>query len=286
LEFDSKKIKSIEQYLKEIIGNNQKFISVNLIYNNKRATLSSLDIDNKQVLYSYLKAFYSDKYSFPFYPIICTKEYEKINKSEIMEQIFLEADSSLFYNEIKNKFYELGFSDKDVYVCINRNDNIVPLKKSHEYIHKTKLNFIDIKQLKKTIMHILKIKENVYIDIIKDVLNNKFDLPSLGKNIYWTKDLLAYFLKKINNFILLGTQERLILNKENDVNLKNEYDFLSYILNKKFNGYAELKEFSKLLANIGFISNDLPKSYQDENKMPYVIKGEEVIHKKLESEDK
>ncbi|ADL12187.1 sigma-70 region 4 domain protein [Acetohalobium arabaticum DSM 5501] len=285
LQIDIEKLNQIADDLDNILEQNNSIISVSLIYDNKRVTVMSANISSEKELYNYLETIHSDRFSFPFYPVIATKNYSSIqSKKDIFEEYFSKCNTSIFYNELKNKFKKLGFELREIYYGVSRSEDIIPLKKGHEYIYKDKLALTEEKKkyLQDLVLELLDASQRHYISISRTILNNKnrSKLPNLGNSVSWREDLLVYFLSNMNKFLLLGTKDYVVMKKNNKLEIKDDSDFIAYILKNKFNGATKLKKIENFLSRINFISHDLAKSHTEEVSL-YEIDNGEIIHKDL-----
>lgn len=87
--------------------------------------------------------------------------------------------------------------------------------------------------------------------ILSKQLLDSAHLPALENNLEWTEDLIIDVLKKSKKVRLIGSYDSIVVSLTNTV-IKNENDFVAYILERYFKGQARDKDLYRLLAEFKY----------------------------------
>jgi len=256
-------------------SNKVEYITIGKVYQKNRVLCEKANVDEKRQLYHILKNNFSEeiKFSYPKITVFTKLKNRTITKS--VEEYLLNKNESAFRNEIYDYFKKIGFNEKQIYSALYSSNKIIPIINGTEYIHinNSQLNETIIHKMEDRILNILNKSDKIYLTINDNLLEK------LSGNL-WTIDLVIYFIKDYDKAKLIGTLKKIIINKNNKLNISNNIDFISYILKNKFNKFAYIKEFEKHLNQIEFCSSKFPEKYKI-NSAPYVVNNNEIYHKSL-----
>ncbi|MGL6248748.1 MAG: hypothetical protein ACRC3A_06605, partial [Culicoidibacterales bacterium] len=112
---------------------------------------------------------------------------------------------------------------------------------------------------------------------------DKFTLPSLGLGLAWNKELLINLLKREASFILIGSESRIIVERENIQGITSNMTFIAHVIRRKFKGkttVADLRYKLKIynFSRDGDFLEDTMKALAN-NEAPFIIDGDEIILK-------
>lgn len=273
-------------YTREIIRK-EGHVSVRKIFQDKMVSCKIIGIDSHQGLFSLFQLLRPDEFDLRNYLTLrFNKDTGEEEKSRsIVKEIadYLEKEGRpCGYHEIYEIFVEgLGYKERIIYDCSR--EDCVRQYSGDSLVHTETLG-LDVTKMEKIDNSALELyngcekRGECYALIAKLVESNP--LPNLKPGLYWTKALLADCLAKSGKFRVLGNTRNAYIPKANRFNINNLEDLVYEILKNKYNGAANLSEFSNELAMIGIVKKRItPGMFPDQEKIVFI--GKEIMTKEL-----
>ncbi|MFS0671731.1 sigma factor-like helix-turn-helix DNA-binding protein [Ornithinibacillus sp. 179-J 7C1 HS] len=294
LNIEKEDLESIYLYAMQKINQLQNSYSIETIFEERKSSLLQMNIRDSRILYHLLEKFYPDKFDFFRYPHIHPVGKYTTEQLSVVGQFktfFLENEDCFLRDELYEEFVkERGWGMSTYYMAFNKSKDEIFEVFPEEFAHiqlvewnkekeKKLIEILDgflIKQIDKPFIHIER-------DIIaNDSLIEQF--PDINPLFEWNHNLLVSILQHTNNYILLGVKKSGILAKNNSFNIKNEQDYISYLLKNKFDGFVKLSDLQKYLYSIDLCGHSSIPSYylsSNEKELDYKLVNDEVILKEL-----
>ncbi|WP_096273387.1 sigma factor-like helix-turn-helix DNA-binding protein [Paucisalibacillus globulus] len=293
LNIEKEELEGIFLYAKKKMNHLQNSYSIETIFEERKSTLLQMNIKDSRVLYHLLEKYYTEEFDFYRFPHIHPVGKYKTEQLSVVgqfETFFLENEDYFLRDELYEEFVqERGWAMSTYYMAYSKNKEVILEVFPEEFAH---VNLIEWNKEKKTLL--IEVLENFlhnsnkpFIHIERDIINNDIlieQFPSINPTFEWNYTLLISILQTTNNFILLGTKKAGILSKDNSFGIKNEQDFISYLLKNKYDGYVKVSELQKYLYSIDMCGNSsIPNYYlkSDDRKLDYQLTKDEVILKEL-----
>ncbi|MCK2156412.1 hypothetical protein [Exiguobacterium sp. 17-1] len=247
----------------------------------KKALLKRAKIQSYPLLFSLLKYFYPEKFTYYRYPLITKKEDVKLGylslKTQLETHILMQGEIS-YMSQIYAHFSKFGWTNNEISTRISLSEDILPVEKGKMYAHRDVLGLKDehINYLSNSIFEYYvknyESQNKFFITINEEslyLLQQDIDFPKLKANQLWTVDLLRSILKISNKFFTPFFKDSNLFAKENKYNLNDIESILVHILNTKFEGKATIESFEKWLLKNEMMSSKYFKSILEEEDVNY-----------------
>jgi len=273
--------------------NKFEHISVIQVFQHNLMICQRNDIKCSIALYSALRKNFNNKYSFPRYPFILSKENNipddgRFSMNDIARYYF-EGKNGIVYQEEIYKYLvsERGYDEKivrnlrylcedivkyqeDAYISLNTinwtHNKAIQLRElamsKYDYNCKMKILFSTPKQKLAALMS-RKAQSGVPFVHVSELLEDA--LPELDENgkIKWTEVLLGEILDMLDGIMVLGSSKSIFVKYPNDFEIKNIEDIACYILKNEFGGKTEVNEFEKRLKQLRIPISIKNRKYDD-----------------------
>ncbi|WP_079476240.1 sigma factor-like helix-turn-helix DNA-binding protein [Marinococcus halophilus] len=275
----------------------QRSYSVEALFNERKSTFLQMGIKDSRILYHIMEKFFSKHFVFHRYPLVNPMgEYkiEQLSSSGQFEKYFIEQNDCLTREELYKEFViNRGWKESSFYSAFSKNKNSIVQIFPSEYAHIDLIGWNADKQIQfEEVLEAFILNFDArFIHIEKDILNNQNlvkKLPSLDTSFHWSFELIGTFVELSSNFKLLGKKKALLIStiKAHGM-VKDEHEFISYLIRNKFNGYVKIPELSKLLYSLDLCGQVIPETFISDNKkeLDYVKINDELILKELVGEN-
>ncbi|MBU5465814.1 DUF4145 domain-containing protein [Virgibacillus sp. MSJ-26] len=272
--------------------NKRQFIYFPSFFNENEMYLKSIGIPTAYVLYGLLKNMGLSTFKFPRFPYAVLEEFEgdTLTIKDLVEGLILEENRIVAREEVNFWLTELlGEGSRILDLVLLRSNNLLYYSRGQfgEYVHRDTIQMDEEKV--QTILDITSAK----FEEIKHQFNRKYvyiselfnptELPTLPESIRWNEDLLGDILRKSGAWKILGSFYAVL--SPLDGGIPDEVTFIETILQQQFDGAAKLTEIRSFLESVkyskdGQFLSDVHDAI-DKEKTPYVIEGDELIHKSL-----
>ncbi len=273
------------QYTMETLTK-EEHCSVDKIYHDKRVTCKTLGIEDPMMLYSLLQCFADELFSLDGYPRIVRNIISKDKSRYTIKQHILNfirnSGKPCPYEVLEKRFVEqLGYKEQQVYSVIQELE--ICLYHKGCLIHIDSLGWNNEKQttLENEARRLCEDahKAGILFARLSHLIESSH-LPHLPSGLFWSNTMLADLLTMCGKFIVLGNAKEVFLLQENDHHIKSLEDLISTLLNREWNGAANLKAFESALREIGIIKGHLTPSML-ETCQKVVIRNGEILLKEL-----
>lgn len=265
-------------------------LHVNRLFDSTREQCERMGIQSSYLLYDLLQGLHTGQFRFARYPLITTEGHplEEVSLQTVVEQYLEEQEAEvpreLVYHWVTE---ELGARETTL-------DNVLTVSKDiyyyrggqfGEYIHRRRLGWTKEKErdLVAYVQGQLAHAEEWGRDYLTlETVWNPSQFPSLNNELEWTEDLFIDCLRKSARFTLFGSMDCIIVHPDNP-RIKDETDFIAYILKHDFKGKALLKDIQNKLAMIRY-SKDGKFLFETATKLesgeaPFVLELDYVVLK-------
>ncbi|MGL4624755.1 MAG: sigma factor-like helix-turn-helix DNA-binding protein [Culicoidibacterales bacterium] len=273
---------TIRQKLEE-----QLIIAIDGIFYEYESTLEKSGIQSRQLLYSLLKHFYGHEFRFTRYPHIVSVDYhDDISFAAIIENYLLQA------GELVNRSQMLEWLSQDVGANSRTFDAVLQKSaaiiaytngQTAQYIHRDILEWSEEKQkrLGELVHEHMQQKPSTFVSA--QWVLDKFTLPQLGLKLPWNKELLINLLKRDESFVLIGSESRIIVERDNLQGIHSNMTFIAHVIRRKFGGKTTVEELRYKLKSYNFSRDgdfleDTMKALAVEQ-APFFIDGEMIALK-------
>ncbi|WP_043932435.1 DUF4145 domain-containing protein [Bacillus sp. EB01] len=266
-------------------------ISIHSVFMEHEVVLKSMGIESKQILYAILRNRGVPHAIFAQYPYILKPGHkiDSLSGTRYIEQFILERDDIVAREEVMEWVETVfGGDERILDITLSKVPEILYYAKGQfgEYVHKQTIGLTQEKEeilhqaIKKRLPEVMAAKGRDYA-LVSDIFDETM-LPELDKGIFWTSDLLEDVIKKSGKWTVLGSYNEVILPLDSPI--KNEVDFVEYILSHHFNGAAKVNELLRFLTDIRYSSGKMLFAVEEALKngeAPFMVDGDEIMLKSL-----
>ncbi|MBX0358362.1 hypothetical protein [Halobacillus sp. Nhm2S1] len=271
----------------------QPIIQIGRIFEELQTFLAGYGVHSSYLLYHTLKRVYKDV-RYPRHPYI-TKE--DINKDELSMVSLVEEYVKSWESEVPREELhdwitsELGGHGRLLDNVLQRSENIFYYTsgRSGEYIHRDVIGWNEEKKEElhryclQRVKDLMEVREMLVFTI--DDLFSPTDLPILKDDMIWTEDLLIDCLKKDERWSLLGSYNCLVVSDDLSLPYATNVQFITYILDARFDKAAKLSDFNKELRNLSYSQDgDILQEVEEamtRGETDFLIEGDEILMKSL-----
>ncbi|WP_225340341.1 hypothetical protein [Lysinibacillus capsici] len=258
VEVDEEKLNMLVTQLKNEVEKFDVPIPITII---KKALLKRAKINSYHLLFSLIKYYYPDVFTFYRYPQISNKEVIKLGQVSLkgqLEQYLLEQGKVVFISQINNHFTSQGWTQNEISIRFSLSHMIVPIEKGAMYVHRDILELTEAKidkLAKQVYEYYVENQENqgyFFISVNDDMLyllQQAIEFPKLTDNQVWTVDLLKAVLKISGRFFTPFIKDTVLFTRDNKFNLEDIESIIVHTLKVVFEGRTTIKKLEQWLVS-------------------------------------
>ncbi|MGL5296038.1 MAG: hypothetical protein ACRDAO_03685 [Culicoidibacterales bacterium] len=265
----------------------QIMVAIDGIYYDQQVFLNKKGIHTRQLLYSLLKYYYHDMFRFTRYPHIVSCNYhDDISFAKVIEEYLYEAGQLVNRTQVLEWLsQDVGANSRTFDAILQKSQAIIAYTngQSAQYIHRDVLGWNDELQIKlgQLVHEHMQQKPSTFVSA--QWVMAKFQLPKLAKGYGWNKELLINLLKRDPSFILIGSESRIIVEKDNIQGIHSNMTFIAHVIRRKFNGKTTIAQLRYKLKSYNFSRDgdfleDTLKALS-QNEAPFEIDGDSIYLK-------
>ncbi|MGL6228971.1 MAG: sigma factor-like helix-turn-helix DNA-binding protein, partial [Culicoidibacterales bacterium] len=265
----------------------QLIIASDGIFYEYEAMLAAKGIDSRQLLYSLLKHFYGDEFRFTRYPHIVSVDYhDDISFAAIIENYLLQAGQLVNRVQILEWLsQDVGANSRTFDAVLQKSAAIIAYTngQSAQYIHRDVLEWTPDKQVQLSALVHEHMQQKPSTFVSAQWVLDKFTLPALGLKLPWNKELLINLLKREPSFILIGSESRIIVERDNPQGIQSNMTFIAHVIRRKFGGRTTVADLRYKLKTYNFSRDgdfleDTMKALANQE-APFIIDGDDIYLK-------
>lgn len=273
---------SIRQKLAE-----QVMLAIDGIYYDSQGELVEKGIHSRQLLYSLLKHFFGQEFRFTRYPHIVSQDYhDEISFANMIEQYLKEANQLVTRTQVLEWLsQDVGANSRTLDAILQKSQAIIAYTNGQtaQYIHRDVLCWNDAlqQQLGALVHEHMQQKPSTFVSA--QWVLDKFALPKLANAISWNKELLINLLKRDPSFILIGSESRIIVERENAQGIHSNMTFIAHVIRRKFAGHTTIAQLRYKLKSYNFsrdgdFLDDTIRALANDA-APFIVDGDDIYLK-------
>ena len=258
-------LESIVNYTEEVLLK-EGHCSIEKIYNDKRVSCRSCDINCPIMLYSILECFAAERIVLNGYPLVVRSTSEEAkDRHTIKDKIVTfirDLKAPCPYDLLEERLVnQLGYNERLIYAVSNEPGILVYHPSCVIHYETLAWNQSKQKELEEAArQHYASVaKFGQCYGRISQLLEST-SLPELPPNLYWSSVLIADLLVKGRKYIVLGNNREAFLPYDNQLHIQTLEDLAALFLKEKWGGGANLEKFGASLVEAGIVKRRLAPS--------------------------